>query len=62
MIDIAFLHMFKDTFGLEPAETQALIAYIALPWAPKIIYGIISDTFPICKSRKRSYLILMGVF
>ena len=61
MIDVAFLQIFKNTFNLEPSETQTLEAYIALPWAPKIIYGIITDTFPICKSRKRSYLILMGL-
>ena len=30
------------------------------PWTPKIIYGIIADTFPIGGSRKRSYIILMG--
>lgn len=31
-----------------------------LPWAPKIFYGLVTDTFPICKSRKRSYIVLMG--
>jgi hypothetical protein len=32
-----------------------------LPWTPKIVYGIFTDTFPILGSRKRSYLILMGL-
>ena len=31
-----------------------------LPWTPKLFYGIITDTFPIFGSRKRSYIILMG--
>ena len=60
MLDIAFLYMLKNIFNLEPAHTQSLLSYIALPYSPKIFYGIIADTFPICKSRKRSYLILMG--
>ena len=31
-----------------------------LPWTPKIFYGIITDTFPICGSRKKGYIVLMG--
>ena len=31
-----------------------------LPWTPKLLYGVITDTFPICGSRKKSYLVLMG--
>jgi MFS family permease len=34
---------------------------MVLPWTPKIIYGIMSDTFPIFGSRKKSYLIIMGL-
>jgi len=33
---------------------------MVLPWTPKICYGLITDTFPIFGSRKKSYLILMG--
>ena len=33
---------------------------IAAPWAPKIFYGIIIDTFPIFGSTKKSYLIILG--
>ena len=33
---------------------------MTLSWTPKIIYGIISDTFPICGTRKKSYIMLMG--
>jgi len=32
-----------------------------LPWTIKILYGIFTDTFPICGSRKRNYIILMGI-
>jgi hypothetical protein len=34
---------------------------MVLPWSPKILYGFFTDTFPIFGSRKRSYLILMGL-
>ena len=34
---------------------------LALPWAPKIVYGLITDSFPLCGSRKKHYLILMGL-
>jgi hypothetical protein len=30
------------------------------PWLFKIIFGIISDTVPVCGSRKKSWLIIMG--
>ena len=61
ILEIAFLDLFKNTFDLQPSQTQTLLSYISLPYAPKIFYGIISDTFPICKSRKRSYIIIMGL-
>ena len=61
MLELAWLNMFKNTFELEPSKTQSLISYIFLPWTPKLFYGLLTDTFPICKSRKRSYIILMGM-
>lgn len=61
MLVLAFLDMFKNEFELEPEETQNMTAIMTLPWTPKLFYGIISDTFPICKSRKRSYIIIMGL-
>ena len=34
---------------------------MTLSWTPKLFYGIISDTFPIFGTRKKSYLCLMGL-
>ena len=34
---------------------------MSLSWTPKLFYGIISDTFPIFGTRKKSYLALMGL-
>ena len=33
---------------------------MSIPWGPKIFYGIMTDTFPLCGSTKKSWLILMG--
>ena len=45
---------------LEPVETQSLTAAMTLSWTPKLFYGIISDTFPIFGTRKKSYIMMMG--
>ena len=50
----------SNEYKLEPAELATSTAIIAIPWAPKIFYGIIIDTFPICGSTKKSYLIILG--
>jgi MFS family permease len=34
---------------------------VSLPWTPKLFYGLFTDTFPLFGSRKRNYLILMGM-
>lgn len=41
---------------------QIYIAAISLPWSFKILYGVISDNVPICGTRRKSWLILMGLF
>ena len=61
MMTLALLDMFKNKYKLEPAYEQELQAILLLPWTPKLFYGIITDTFPICGSRKKSYIILMGM-
>ena len=60
MTSLAFLDLFKTKYMLEPSETQQLTAIMTLSWTPKLFYGIISDTFPILGTRKKSYIILMG--
>jgi MFS-type transporter involved in bile tolerance (Atg22 family) len=34
---------------------------IHIPWSFKILYGLTSDNLPICGTRRKSYLILMGL-
>ena len=32
-----------------------------MPWAFKIIYGLLSDNVPILGSKRRSYIMIMGI-
>ena len=37
------------------------MSFVHLAWAPKLFYGVFTDTFPIFGSRKINYLILCGL-
>lgn len=52
---------YKAYLHVDPGEMQLYIAIIHLPWSLKIIFGIISDNLPICGTKRKSYLIIMGV-
>ena len=54
------MYRFLNFYNLTPATTAQYSAIISLPWTPKLLYGLFTDTFPIFGSRKRNYLILMG--
>lgn len=53
--------MFLNTYHISPALSSAYLSYVNLPWTPKLLYGIFTDTFPICGSGKRSYIFIMGM-
>ena len=54
---LAIADLFKNYYGLEPGVSQMYTNIIMIPWTTKLLYGIISDTVPICGSRKRSWII-----
>ena len=37
------------------------MSIIHIPWSFKILYGLISDNVPLCGTRRKSYLCIMGV-
>ena len=37
-----------------------MLTIISLPWVPKMFYGILIDSFPLCGSTKKNYLIILG--
>jgi MFS-type transporter involved in bile tolerance (Atg22 family) len=47
--------------GLDPGEMQIYISIIHIPWSFKILYGLISDNVPIFGTRRKSWLIIMGI-
>ena len=61
MVILAVKDYYKEHLGLDPGEMQIYIALIHLPWSFKILYGLISDNVPICGTRRKSYLIIMGL-
>jgi len=61
MVILALKDYFKAYLGLDPGEMQIYMSLISLPWSLKILYGLISDNVPICGSRRKSWLIIMGL-
>jgi MFS-type transporter involved in bile tolerance (Atg22 family) len=37
------------------------MSIIHIPWSFKILYGLISDNVPLCGTRRKSWLIIMGI-
>lgn len=58
----AVFFYFKEDLGIkEESRAQVLIATTYLPWYIKPVYGLISDSFPICGSHRKAYLLLSAV-
>ncbi|KAF0717709.1 Aste57867_2139 [Aphanomyces stellatus] len=58
---LAVSFLMKDTMGLEPARSQAILATAAFPWSIKPLFGILSDSLPLCGFRRKSYLVLINL-
>ena len=58
---LAVKDYYKQYLGLDPGEQTMYMTIIHLPWSFKILYGLISDNVPICGTRRKSYLIIMGI-
>jgi MFS family permease len=58
---LAIQDLFNSKYHVDPGKATLWLSYINLPWAPKLLYGILTDSFPIFGSTKRSYVLLMGV-
>jgi len=58
---LAVKDYYKDYLGLDPGEMQIYMSIIHIPWSFKILYGLISDNVPLCGTRRKSWLIIMGI-
>jgi hypothetical protein len=59
---LAVSYFLKDDLHLLPADAAALMGFTSLPWLLKPIYGFLSDGFPLWGYKRRSYLVLSGIF
>ena len=58
---LACQDLFKNYYMLEPSETSSYLAIIWIPWGVKFMFGITADSIPIFGSRKKGWLIVMGI-
>lgn len=61
MIVLSLNDLFLYKYRVSPVIASMWISFVNLPWAPKLFYGILCDSLPICGSTKRSYCLLMGL-
>lgn len=53
--------LFKSYLKMDPGDMTKHMSIIHLPWSIKLLYGLISDNVPICGTRRKAYIIIMGV-
>jgi MFS family permease len=58
---LAVKDYYKAYLGLEPGDMALYNSIIHIPWSFKILYGLISDNVPLCGTRRKSYLVIMGI-
>jgi hypothetical protein len=58
---IAYQYMYKSFYNVSPGDSQIYQAIILLPWVFKLIYGAMIDTVTIFGTRKRWWMIIMGL-
>jgi len=59
--NLAMSYFFRDVLKLDPAALAFFNSIINFVWLLKPIFGFISDSFPICGSRRRSYLMMFSI-
>lgn len=61
MVTLAAQDYFKVYLGLEPGVMALYMSSIMFMWSIKILYGLVSDNLPICGTRRKSYVFIMGI-
>lgn len=57
---VAAQYLLKDDLKQGPAEAAFYIGFQSLGWVVKPVWGIITDSFPMCGQRRKPYLVLMS--
>ncbi|GAW79620.1 folate transporter 1 [Plasmodium gonderi] len=58
LCNLSILYIFKDNYKLHPATLSVVLSLIKLPWSIKLLWAIISDSFPVCGFRRKYYLLV----
>jgi len=58
---LACRDLFKTYMKMDPGDMTKYMSIIHLPWSIKLLYGLTSDNVPIFGTRRKSYIILMGI-
>ena len=58
---LATSYFFKDVLKLNPDQVSKYDAITSAIWIFKPLFGFISDSFPLCGSRRKVYLILFSL-
>jgi hypothetical protein len=61
MAILATQDLFKNYLMLDPGQMAIYISMIHIPWSIKILYGLISDNVPLFGTKRKSYIIIMGI-
>ncbi|HEX5102561.1 MAG TPA: MFS transporter [Pirellulaceae bacterium] len=48
-------------WNYSPASISAMFAFIGIPWSLKLLFGLVSDFFPVFGRRRRPYLVFSTV-
>lgn len=59
--DLALSYLYKDDLNIEPSTVSKINSFVFIPWILKPIYGLITDSFPICGYRRKPYLFFFGL-
>lgn len=61
LADLSMSYLYKDDFGMSPAQVSIANSVTSLPWIIKPVWGFISDCFPIAGKRRGPYLAIFGL-
>ena len=59
--DIAYNFIYKDDYGLSPANATYIDTLKTTPWMIKPLWGILSDNVLFLGYRRKSYILLNGI-
>ena len=58
---LAMSYYFKDILDLNPAEMSFYNSILSFIWVLKPIFGFIADSYAICGSHRRAYLVIFSL-